>query len=318
MPEDRDLHGSMLRIRLVEERIAEEYAHQEMRCPTHLSIGQEAVAAGVCAHLTRDDYAVSGHRAHAHYLAKGGDLRAMLAEIYGKATGCCSGKGGSMHLTDLDAGFLGSTPIVGSTIPLGVGAAFSAAQRGESRVVAVFFGEGAVEEGVFHESVNFAALRRLPVVFVCENNLYSVYTPLAPRQPGNRTVTNIAAGHGIATRRGDGNSVREVSEIAGWAVGHARSGAGPVFLELATYRWREHCGPNFDNDLGYRAPDEYAEWRARCPVETFEAQLVSEGLDPGELETKKRELGAEIDEAFEFARSSAFPEPSSAAEHVYA
>ena len=188
MPADiaRQLYYQMLRIRMVEEAIADLYAQQDMRCPIHLCIGQEAVAVGVCAALAADDYVLSGHRSHGHYLAKGGNLPAMLAEFYGKVTGCCQGKGGSMHLVDLAAGFLGAVPIVGSTMPIAVGTALASVMRGESRVTAVFFGEGATEEGVFHESLNFAALQKLPVVFVCENNLYSVYSPLAVRQPAGR------------------------------------------------------------------------------------------------------------------------------------
>jgi TPP-dependent pyruvate/acetoin dehydrogenase alpha subunit len=251
-----DLYKGMLRIRLLEERIVELYPEQQMRCPVHICIGQEAVATAVCAHLKPTDYVVSSHRSHGHYVAKGGDLKAMMAEIYGKATGCCEGKGGSMHLLDLSVGYLGSTPIVGSTIPIGVGAAFGARMKGEERVTVVFFGEGATEEGVFHEAANFASLKKLPVVFVCENNLYSVYSPMSVRQPDGREVFNLAKGHGIESRQGDGNDVAEVYELAGEAVEKARRGGGPSFLEFKTYRWREHCGPNFDNDIGYRTEAE--------------------------------------------------------------
>src|SRR5581483_333859 len=195
------LYHQMLRIRAVEEAIAALYSEQQMRCPVHLSIGQEAVAAGSCAAVEQTDYAMSGHRSHAHYLAKGGSLRAMMAEIYGKAAGCCGGKGGSMHLVDLAAGFLGAVPIVGSTIPIAVGTAFASKARGESRVTLSFFGEGATEEGVFHESINFASLKKLPVVFVCENNFYSVYSPLSVRQPAQREVFQQAIGHGVEDRK---------------------------------------------------------------------------------------------------------------------
>ena len=171
--QNESLYRAMLRIRRVEEAIAERYAAQEMRCPVHLSIGQEAVAAGVCAALMQQDGVFSNHRAHAHYLAKGGDLTAMLAEIYGKAEGCCKGIGGSMHMIDLSAGFMGAVPIVGATVPLAVGAAWAARLRGEDRVIAVFFGDGTFEEGAVYESINFAVLHSLPVLFVCENNLYA-------------------------------------------------------------------------------------------------------------------------------------------------
>ena len=200
----RRLHGELVRLRVVEESIVALYPEQEMRCPTHFSIGQEAVAVGVCAHLRREDQAISAHRSHAHYLAKGGDLRRMFAELYGKVTGCARGKGGSMHLVDLQVGFLGCVPIVGSTIPIGVGAAFGAQLRGEDRITAVFFGDGAAETGVFHESLNFACLHALPVLFVCENNLYSVNTPLAPRQPPDRSIADLAAAHGMTSRQVDG------------------------------------------------------------------------------------------------------------------
>ncbi|MBM3944711.1 MAG: thiamine pyrophosphate-dependent dehydrogenase E1 component subunit alpha, partial [SAR202 cluster bacterium] len=203
----RRLHRDLLRIRMIEQRVADIYGEQQMRCPVHLSIGQEAAAVGVCARLERGDWAMSGHRSHGHYLAKGGNLNAMFAEMYGKATGCTDGKGGSMHLVDLEAGFLGAVPIVGSTIPIAVGAAWGSRMRGEERVVVAFFGEGSTEEGVFHEALNFAALRRLPVVFVCENNLYSVYSPMSVRQPANREVYQVAAGHGVPSFQVDGNDL---------------------------------------------------------------------------------------------------------------
>ena len=234
----RSLLESMVRIRMVEEAIAAHYPEQQMRCPVHLSIGQEAASAGVCAALQPDDLAMSGHRSHAHYLGKGGDLPAMIAEIYGKATGCCQGRGGSMHLVDLKAGFVGAVPIVGSTIPIATGLAFADRQLKRDRVTVAFLGEAATEEGVFHESVNFASLHQLPIIFVCENNLYSVYSPMGVRQPAHREVWQLAAGHGVAAHQGDGNDPLAVYALARAAAAHARSGQGPVFLELTTYRWR--------------------------------------------------------------------------------
>ena len=308
----------MLRIRMVEERIAELYPEQEMRCPVHLCIGQEAVAVGVCAHLRREDYVLSGHRSHGHYLAKGGDLEAMLAEIYGKETGCAGGKGGSMHLVDLSAGFLGSAPIVGSTIPIAVGAAFGSVMRGEDRVMAVFFGEAATEEGVFHESINFAALKKLPVIFVCENNLYSVYSPLSVRQPEGRRVLDLARGYGVESRQGDGNDVLEVFHLVEEAVRRARAGEGPTFLELETYRWREHCGPNYDNDLGYRSETEFEEWNRRCPLEKLKGRTSADGaLNEEDCARMRGELAAEIDAAVKFARESPFPEARLLFDHTY-
>jgi len=302
------LYREMLRIRLVEEKIADLYPEGKMRCPVHLCIGQEAVAAGVCSNLATQDYVLSTHRAHGHYLAKGGDLRAMMAELYGKRTGCSRGIGGSMHLMDLAAGFLGSTPIVGSTIPIAVGAAFGALMRRESRVTAVFFGEAATEEGVFHESLNFAALKKLPVVFICENNLYSVYSPLAVRQPAGREVFRLAEAHGLESRQGNGNDVAEVYDLARHAVQKAREGAGPSFLEFKTYRWREHCGPNYDNDLGYRTECEFLEWKNRCPIERLKARLLSEGmLSNQEINRIGSDLEAEIEAAVAFAEESPVP-----------
>lgn len=311
------LYG-MLRIRMVEEKIAELYPEQEMRCPVHLCIGQEAIAVGVCIGLRREDYALSGHRSHGHYLAKGGALKAMMAELYGKVTGCSRGKGGSMHLVDLSVGFLGATPIVGSTIPVGVGTAFASATRSEQRVTVVFFGDAATEEGVFHESLNFAALKRLPVVFVCENNLYSVYSPLSVRQPKGRELFRLAEGHGIERHQADGNDVVAVYEMAGDAIAKARRGGGPTFLEFKTYRWREHCGPYYDNDLGYRTENEFQEWKQRCPIERFKRRLLRDRvLNEQGIQNLIAQIATEIQDAVRFAKESLFPEESTMAEDVY-
>lgn len=315
----RQLYYQMQRIRMVEERIAEIYPEQEMRCPVHLCSGQEAVAVGVCATLNRDDYVMGGHRSHGHYLAKGGSLKGLMAELYGKVTGCCKGKGGSMHLIDLAAGFLGAAPIVGSTIPIAVGAAFGSVMRGDERITVVFFGEGTTEEGVFHESVNFAALKKLPVVFVCENNLYSVYSPLSVRQPEGREVFWLAKGHGVESYQADGNNVMEVYRLAERAVRKARGGEGPTFLEFKTYRWREHCGPHYDNDLGYRSEEEFQEWKRLCPVQMLGERLLKDKiLCNQDIEAMVRELEVEIEGAIAFAKESPFPERQLIIEHVYA
>jgi pyruvate dehydrogenase E1 component alpha subunit len=315
----RRLFRGMLRIRLVEEGIAALYPQQQMRCPVHLCIGQEAVAEGVCAHLGRDDLVLSSHRSHGHYLAKGGDLWAMLAELYGRATGCCGGKGGSMHLVDHRAGFLGATPIVASTIPIAVGAAFGSVMRGQKRVVVAFFGEGATEEGVFHEALNFAALERLPIVFVCENNLYSVYSPLSVRQPATRSLGQLARGHGLEALHGDGNDVLAVHELAGHGVRCAREGGGPTLLELDTYRWREHCGPNYDNTLGYRTEEEFQHYRRLCPIERLARLGLADGsLLAGEIQSWTDEIQAEFAAAARFAQESPFPMPEQLLEDVYA
>lgn len=313
------LYYELLRIRMVEERIAELYPEQEMRCPVHLSSGQEAIAVGVCSSLLPSDYVMGDHRSHGHYLAKGGSLKQMMAELYGKATGCCKGKGGSMHLVDLSAGFLGAAPIVGSTIPIAVGAAFGSVMRGDERVTVVFFGDGTMEEGVFHESINFAALKRLPVVFICANNLYSVYSPLSVRQPEGREVFWLAKGHGVESCQADGNDVIEIYKLAEEAIHKARQGEGPTFLEFKTYRWREHCGPYYDNDLGYRSEDEFQYWKECCPIKRLQERLLNDGvLCNQDIQAMVRDLEAEIEAAITFAKDSPFPEEQLAMEHVYA
>jgi len=308
----------MHRIRMVEEAIADHYPQQKMRCPVHLSIGQEAAAVGVCAALDPGDQAMSGHRSHAHYLAKGGDLNAMIAELHGKESGCCRGRGGSMHLVDLSAGFIGAVPIVGSTIPIAVGLAFATHLQKGHRVSVAFLGEAATEEGVFHESANFASLHALPVVFACENNMYSVYSPMSVRQPAHREVYQQAIGHGIKAWQVDGNDPVAVLEATKEAVTHARGRKGPVFLEIKTYRWREHCGPGWDNHIGYRTEAEYQTWRARDPILNFENRLKQNGLYEEErLAVFQASVQQEIREAFEKAEAAPAPSPANLLDGVY-
>lgn len=314
------LYEQMLRIRMVEETIAQLYSEQEMRCPVHLSIGQEAVAVGVCAQLSKSDVVFSGHRCHAHYLAKGGDLRSFLSELYGKATGCCQGKGGSMHLTDQSVGFLAAAPIVGSTIPMAVGAAFGFQMRHENKIAVAFLGEGAAEEGVFYESLNFAALKKLPVLFVLENNFYSVYSPLSVRQPEGRSYSEIASALGVKSwAESDGNDLLNVYTTAAEAISHVRSGEGPALIAFTTYRWREHCGPNFDNDIGYRQPAEYEKWRKLCPLTACRRQLDLNGMmsDDGHKALSDK-ISAEIDDAVKFAKQSPFPDKEQLQTNVWA
>jgi len=308
----------MLRIRLVEETIAERYLEWKMRCPIHLSIGQEAVAEGVCSVLRKDDFVLSTHRSHAHYLAKGGDLNKMIAEIYGKAAGCSSGRGGSMHLIDKSVGFMGSTSIVGGTIPLAVGLGLSIKLHKTDQISCVFFGDACAEEGVFFESINFAVLRKLPVLFVCENNLYSVYSPLRVRQPEGREIFEMVKGLGISSEHCDGNNIWEVFSLADKAAAGIRNGNGPYFLEFSTYRWREHCGPNFDNDLGYRTEEEYLSWKERDPIALLEAQLLAQGaMDQAGIEEMEGTIQTEVEEAFNYAEKSPFPNPEDAFVGLY-
>jgi len=284
----------------------------------HLCIGQEAVAAGVCHALRKTDRVFSNHRAHGHYLAKGGDLRRMLAELYGRETGCCAGRGGSMHLIDLEAGFMGSTPIVGGTVPLAVGTAWSAQLRGEAHVTVVFFGDGCFEEGVLHESMNFAALHALPIVFVCENNDYSVYTPLRERQP-TRSIAGVARAHGLTVAEIDGNDVMAVQATARDAVAAARAGQGPWFIEASVYRWLEHCGPDDDSHLGYRSAQQIAHGRSQCPLARLQGQLAAAGvLDSTTSTALEDTIAQEIDAAFTYAISSPYPGIADLERHLFA
>tara|TARA_B100002049_G_scaffold85817_1_gene63338 strand:+ start:1114 stop:2052 length:939 start_codon:yes stop_codon:yes gene_type:complete len=297
-----ELQASMLRIRLVEESIANKYSEQKMRCPTHLSIGQEAIAVGVCSNLTNEDQVLSSHRAHAHYLAKGGCLNSMLAEIYGKVTGCSKGMGGSMHLIDKSVGFMGSTAIVGNTIPVAVGSALAMKIQEKKLISCVFFGDGATEEGVFYESINFAIIHNLPVLFICENNLYSVYSGLEVRQPKGRKIFEMVRAFGIESSHGDGNNVQQVSDYVELARDKILSGNGPQFLEFDTYRWREHCGPNYDNDIGYREEEEFLEWKKKDPLKD-----IFENKDLDLVKVLFNKFNAEIQQAHHFADNSEFP-----------
>ena len=296
------LFESMLRIRLVEESIANKYSEQKMRCPTHLSIGQEAIAVGVCANLTSQDQVLSTHRAHAHYLAKGGCLNSMMAEIYGKASGCSKGMGGSMHLIDTSVGFMGSTAIVGNTIPVAVGLALEKKLTRKKSIACVFFGDGATEEGAFYESVNFAIIHSLPILFICENNLYSVYSGLEVRQPVDRKIYKMVRAMGISAQHGNGNDVEEVARKVKHAKTMILKSGGPQFLEFDTYRWREHCGPNFDNNIGYRDESEFLKWKKKDPLKNFYSENSQKYID-----RKIDTISQEIDDAHQFANDSKFP-----------
>ncbi len=311
------LYHTMRRIRMVEEKIAEIYPQQEMKCPCHLYIGQEAVATGVCATLSREDYIFGTYRGHGIYLAKGGKLKALLAELYGRETGVTRGRGGSMQLVAPEVGFLCASAIVGGTLPMGVGAALAANFRGRNQVSAILFGDGATEEGVFHESMNFASLKKLPVVFVCENNFYATYSHQSARQCADN-IYQRAEAYRMPGIRIDGNNVLEVYEVMRNATERARHGEGPTLIECRTYRWLEHVGPYQDTHLGYRSEEELKEWMARCPIKTLENCLVDEGLLTSErMAQLTLELKKEIDEAVVFAKKSAFPPVGELGKWVY-
>jgi pyruvate dehydrogenase E1 component alpha subunit len=309
---------SMKRIRAVEEEIAARYGEWEMRCPTHLSIGQEAVAS-VIGHILNDsDLAISTHRAHAHYLGKGGDLKSMIAEIYGKENGCSKGRGGSMHLIDKSVGFMGSTAIVGGTIPIGTGFALGMKYRKTNQISCVFLGDGAIEEGAFYEAANFAALHQLPILFLCENNLYSVYSSLEKRQPHGRKIHELAKAIGLSSDYGNGNDIIQIYDILKSAVDNIRTGNGPSFIEFSTYRWREHCGPNYDNDIGYRTEEEFIEWKLKDPIRIFQQQLNDiDYIDNTDILNMNNEIEDEINSAFDFAKNSKFPNRETFSEFTY-
>lgn len=314
----KQLYFEMLRIRTVEEAVADAYGQQQMRCPVHLSIGQEAVPVGVSVHLSDADKVYSNHRCHAHYLAKGGTIRAMIAELHGKRTGCAKGKGGSMHLVDTERGMMGSSALVGGTISMAVGAAFSMVLEKKDTVAVTYFGDGGSEEGVFYESLNFAVLHKLPVLFVCENNLYATYSHQRVRQ-ATSAIYKRGASFGIAAEQLDGNDVNRVVEAAERAVNRARGGEGPTLLECLTYRWRDHVGPNYDIQIGYRTQEELDEWVSKCPIlrlrtQLREARLLSENED----QTLHAQLKEEVEEAFSFALKSPLPAKDEVFTDVYA
>ncbi len=310
-----DLYRAMVRIRIVEQSIAAEYAEQRMRCPVHLSIGQEAPSAAFSMVAEPGDLAVSTHRGHAHYLAKGGDLKRMLAEIHGKATGCSGGIGGSMHLIDTAVGFMGTSAIVGNSIPVGVGLGLALKIKGIPQAACIFLGDGATEEGVFYESVNIAALRNLPVLFLCENNQYSVYTPLEERQPAQRRIIDVARSLGIRAEAVDGHSGTECLDVVSRELPAVRRGKGPALIEFSTHRYLEHCGPNDDEHLGYRKPGELQGWLERDPIAVLGREL---DLSADEVDAILLDLQSEVDEAFAFAKSSPFPDRSALEGAIYA
>jgi len=295
-------YRSLYRIRRVEEEIARVYPTDEIKSPVHLSIGQEAVSVGVCEALRPDDVVFGTYRGHALYLAKGGDLKKMIAELYGKVTGCAKGKGGSMHLGDIEARVMGGSAVVGTTIPQAVGYAYALKLLGKDLVVASFFGDGATEEGVFHESMNFAALKKVPMIFICENNFYAIHSHQRDRLP----VSNLcerARTYGMSAESIKDNDVLTIYKLVKEAVSEIRGkGSGPRFFECMTYRWKEHVGPNEDFDAGYRSRKEAEPWFNKDPVKQQGDVLglsVRQGIEA--------EVEAEIREAFEFAERSAFP-----------
>jgi TPP-dependent pyruvate/acetoin dehydrogenase alpha subunit len=298
------LYRALYRIRRVEEEIARVYPSDKIKSPVHLSIGQEAVSVAVCAALGRRDVVFGTYRGHALYLAKGGDLREMVAELFGRATGCTHGKGGSMHLIAPEQGVMGMSAVVGTTIANALGYGHALRYRRSDAIVASFFGDGATEEGVFAESLNFAALKRLPILFVCENNGYAIHTHQSRRQR-KPAICERAWAHGVPAERIDGNDVVLLCNRAEAAVACIRAGEGPWFLEVTTYRWQEHVGPGRDEHLGHRTEADAAPWIEADPV-----RRLGEELDPAARARIELEVEEEIAAAFAFAEASPFPEPA--------
>jgi pyruvate dehydrogenase E1 component alpha subunit len=314
-----DLYRAMLRIRRIEEEIERRYHQDQMKTPIHLVIGQEGTAVGCAAALRQVDLLYTSHRTHGGYLAKGGDLEAMLCEMHCRANGCVASRGGSMHLIDKRVGMAGTSAVVGGAVPIATGAALAARMKGDNLVVAVLIGDATTEEGVTSESLNFAALKQLPVIFFCENNFYSVQSPLDRRQAPGRDIRTWAAGHGLPATAVDGMNVLAVHDAMQQAVGRARSGAGPSFIEAAVYRFRAHGGAGDDSRTGYRAEAERRAWEPFCPIAMFGEYLTSGGLlNERTVDEFERQIQIEILEAFEFALASPHPTERDLYRHVYA
>jgi pyruvate dehydrogenase E1 component alpha subunit len=307
----------MILIRAAEERIGDMVGKGLIRCPCHLAIGQEAPAVGVATHLRPSDRVFGAHRSHGHFLALGGSLHRLMAEVQGKDTGASRGMGGSMHLIDPAHGLLGTVPIVAATIPIAVGAGLAAKMDGRGDLAVSFFGDGATEEGGFHEAMNLASVQRLPVLFVCENNLFSSHLHIGLRQPRN-SICRYAEAHRVPWTRVDGNDVVAVVAAAGAAVAAIRAGGGPHFLELVTYRWRGHVGPREDEDVGVKRKDDLARWKLRDPIRRLAEALVTAGeLDQRELAREWKRARGEVDTAWDQATRDPFPPAEALRDRVY-
>ena len=314
----RDLYYGMLRIRRVQEALIEAYhPADDMRCPIHFCVGQEAPPVGACLNLEAGDYVFSGHRSHGYYLAKGGSLDGLFAELYGKSTGSNMGKAGHQEISDESVNFYSGTILVGM-LAIAAGAALGSQMRGEDRVALTVFGDGGADQGIVYEALNFAALKSLPMVFICENNHYSTFS----RQASRQALCNLAGrarAFGVPARQLDGNDVTAVSRAASRAIGRARGGQGPTLLEVKTYRWCGHVGPEDDDHFNYRSPEELQSWIDHCPIEYLKDSLTESGvLDDKQAKAMEEQIASEIGSAFAFAKSSPFPEPGALLTDVFA
>ncbi len=302
-----EIYRKMVTIRLFEEKIIDLYARGLVPGLAHLYVGEEAIAVGVCANLRDEDYITSTHRGHGHVIAKGAELKYMMAELFGKKTGYCKGKGGSMHIADVAIGILGANGIAGGGIPIAVGAALSAKIRKTDQVTACFFGDGSSNNGTFHEGLNFASVHRLPLVFVCENNGFGISVSQKQHQ-AIQDISIRAVAYNMPGITVDGNDVLTVYEASGKAIQRARAGEGPTLVECKTYRWRGHHEGDPNQGKRYRTMEEVQEWVKKCPIRRFEEKLVSKKVLT-KLKTKKiwEEVEKEIDGAVEFANQSPIP-----------
>lgn len=312
-----NIYKKLSEIRIVEEKIADSYSQQEMRCPIHLSIGQEASAVGVCGSLKKNDIVYSSHRSHAHYIAKDCNIEKMIMELHGKAKGCVNGRGGSMHLQDINNNFFASIPIVSSAMGLAAGIALNLKRMKSKSICVVFIGDGSCEEGIFHEVLNFIAIKQLPLLVVCENNFYSVYTNIKERQI-NYKFTRFAKSHNIKSSTIDGNDVIKIFNDMENITKYMRKYSKPYFLQLNTYRWREHCGPNYDNHIGYRSEKEFIKWRKKCPVKRMEIYLKKNKiLSYDNIKKINDKLKKKIDLIFQKSINSNFPDPRNFNKFIY-
>ena len=308
------LYHKFLLIRELEEEIVKRYNMGKMRCPTHLSIGQEGIAVAFSEIVKKKDFAISTHRPHAHYIAKGGNINKLIAELYGKKTGCSNGIGGSMHLIDLKVNFMGSSSILGNSIPIGVGLGFSSKINKVNNISFIFLGDGATEQGVFYESVNFSVIKKIPVIFICENNKYSVYSDLKPRQPLNRKIYKLTNSLGIKSFYSNGKNLFEMIKILKASEKYVKKNRKPCFVEIDTFRWYEHCGVNKDDNLNYRSKKELDKWVQKDHLKFLEKKLA---LKKNLIDKIKKKVHLEVQKAFNFAEKSKFPKNSDLFKGVY-
>ena len=308
----KDIYRMFSKIRSIEQEISKKYIEGKMRCPVHLSVGQEIIPSILSLFVKKEDSYISTHRGHAHYISKNGNINEMISEIYGKKTGTSKGNGGSMHLIDTKVNFMGTTAIVGNSIPVGIGLGLANNIKKQNSISYIFLGDGATEEGVFYESVNFAALKNIPVVFICENNFYSVYSSLKDRQPKERNIIKIVEGMGVKSIRSKSKSIEEIYNVIKYGVNFSKKNRKPVFLEFETYRWLEHCGPNNDDDLKYRDDLLTNKFKKNDFLKILECKLPI-----GFIKKVKFENSKLISKAFKFAENSKIPNKSDLKKYVF-